>query len=194
MPGTPFKTNDLVLLGQFYPPEVCEDHLHTLTECVSWSHDYYMAFGRKIEIPRLQAWYADAGIRYSYSDNLLTTQAWLAPLLEIKQQVEQAIQYQFNAVLLTCYRNGEDSVAWHADDEVELGCQPHIASLSLGASRELHYRHKHYDVHGHINLHSGDLLFMRPGFQFKWEHSVPTQPHIDAPRINLTFRKVTPLT
>lgn len=191
MSVTPFETNDLILLKQFYPPQICADYLQTLLEAVNWSNDYYIAFGRKIDIPRLQAWYADAGIRYNYSNDLLTTQVWIEPLLEIKQQIEQMTQHRFNSVLLTCYRNGKDSVSWHADNEAELGCQPCIASLSLGACRQLHYRHKRNNLSGSISLHNGDLLIMRPGFQHDWEHSVPAQPDIDIARINLTFRAVT---
>lgn len=194
MPTTPFETQDLVLLNGYYPRHLSQSYLHTLIEDVNWSDDFYLAFGRRIEIPRLQAWYADEGIRYSYSNNLLKTQPWLEPLREIKQQVERVAEKQFNSVLLTYYRNGDDSVSWHADDEAELGSQPYIASLSLGASRELHYRHKREAVHGSVTLHSGDLLLMRPDFQFDWEHCVPTEPHIAEPRINLTFRAVTAVT
>lgn len=190
MPTNPFASRDLMLLNHFYGPQQCEDYLQTLIETVRWSDDHYIAFGRRIDIPRLQAWFADEGIRYSYSNNLLTTQPWIAPLLEIKQKVEEATRHRYNSVLLTYYRDGADSVSWHADDEAELGRQPYIASLSLGASRELHYRHKQEGVSGSIVLASGDLLFMRPGFQFDWEHSVPAQDGVTRPRINLTFRAV----
>lgn len=193
MPHTPFESHDLIMLNQFFSAQYCESYLQALIEGVKWSDDYYMAFGRRIEIPRRQAWYADTGIRYSYSNNLLQTQAWIEPLTEIRQQVEKETQRRFNSVLLTHYRNGMDSVSWHADDEEELGRQPYIASLSLGASRKLHYRHKKENISGSITLHSGDLLFMRPGFQFDWEHSIPAEPVITQPRINLTFRAVIPV-
>ena len=190
MPCNPFKSQDLMLLNRFYTPAQCQAFLHALLVSVNWSEDYYVAFDRRIDIPRRQAWYADAGIRYSYSNNLLQTQAWIPPLDQIKQQVELAVQQAFNSVLLTYYRHGEDSVSWHADDEAELGAQPWIASLSLGASREFHYRHRHGKTHGHLSLHDGDLLLMRPAFQHNWEHCVPEQPGINSPRINLTFRQV----
>jgi alkylated DNA repair dioxygenase AlkB len=164
-----------------------------LLENASWCEDYYEAFGRRINIPRLQAWYADTGLQYSYSNNLLTTQTWTAPLSEIKQHVEQETRQRFNSVLVTCYRDGNDSLSWHADDEAELGPLPYIVSLSLGASRDMHYRHKRYNTYGKITLNDGDLLLMRPRFQLDWEHCVPAQPEVQAPRINLTFRKVIPV-
>jgi alkylated DNA repair dioxygenase AlkB len=191
MTTDPLASNDLVLMSRFYPPHLCDAYLRTLVEEVNWSDDYYMAFGRRISIPRLQAWYAEEGIRYSYSNNLLQTQAWIDPLTQIKRQVEHAVQRPFNSVLLTYYRDGTDSVSWHADDEAELGGEPYIASLSLGASRDLHYRHRREQIHGSLTLHHGDLLLMRPGFQYNWEHCVPEQSDIAGPRINLTFRLVT---
>lgn len=190
MDSNPFESHELKLLDRFYSQQVCQAYLQTLLEKVDWSDDYYMAFGRRIDIPRRQAWYADSGIRYSYSNNLLVTQEWISPLVEIKQQVEQAVQQQFNSVLLTYYRHGDDSVDWHSDDEAELGDQPWIASLSLGASRDFHYRHRRDNRTGQLSLHDGDLLLMYPAFQHNWEHCVPTQPDIEGPRINLTFRQV----
>jgi alkylated DNA repair dioxygenase AlkB len=191
MKASPFNTHELMMLKRFYAPAQCDLFLRTLLNKVSWSDDYYMAFDRRIEIPRRQAWYADAGIRYSYSNNLLNTQPWIAPLSEIKQRVETALQRRFNSVLLTYYRDGGDSVSWHADDEPELGSEPWIASLSLGASRDFHFRHRQNgELLGQVTLHHGDLLLMRPSFQHNWEHCVPEQRGIDGPRINLTFRNV----
>jgi len=92
--------------------------------------------------------------------------------------------------LLTYYRDGQDHVNWHADDEPELGDAPVIASLSLGAAREFQYRHKQGEARGSLQLQDGELLVMQPQFQQQWEHRVPTQPHISEPRINLTFRQV----
>jgi len=186
----PIDFDDLVLFKAFYPPAQCKEYLHELITKVDWSDDYYIAFGRRIDIPRQQAWYADEGIRYSYSNNLLQTQAWISPLVEIKQQIESTLGHSFNSVLLTYYRNGEDSVSWHADDEAELGSDPWIASLSLGASRDFLYCHRHQEVRKQLTLHSGDLLLMHPAFQHNWEHCVPEQPEVNGPRINLTFRRV----
>lgn len=175
----------------FYPTLQADEYLAALIYDVSWSEDHFYAFDRRINIPRLQAWYADPGIQYSYSNNLLTQQGWLPLLLTIRQAIEQQVQHPFNSVLLTYYRNGNDSVSWHADDEAELGPQPWIASLSLGASRLFQYRHKQTGQIETMSLHHGDLLLMHPGFQYHWQHQVPQQSNITEPRINLTFRFVT---
>ena len=190
---TPFETDDLSLVGKLYSDEQCMSLLDELTATINWHEDYCIVHGRKFYIPRLQAWYADEGIQYSYSNNLLRTQSWLKSLLTIKRDIEQQTAQQFNSVLVTFYRDGNDHVGWHADDEEELGAEPVIASLSLGATRNFEYRHKREDFTGSISLTNGDLLLMHPNFQAKWEHCTPSEPAVNDPRINLTFRKVAPL-
>lgn len=169
-----------------------------LNDSVTWTDDYYEAFGRRFYVPRQQAWFADPGIRYRYSDNLVPTVAWPDWLADVRKQVEQAAGLDFNSVLLTQYRDGQDEVDWHADDESELGRQPWIASLSIGAERLFCFRRKG-DNKGQGNaeyalpLADGDLLLMTPDFQKEWLHRVPAQPEVIEPRINLTFRWVVPV-
>lgn len=183
------QNNLLSLPQEIYSPQQSRELLDCLVKTVKWQGDF-TAFGRRFEIPRLQAWYADAGIHYLYADNKLQTNDWIEPLISIKRYVEDASAHQFNSVLLTYYRNGEDYVSWHADDEAELGSAPIIASLSLGASREFHYRHKLSTEAGSVELHNGSLLIMFPEFQQYWEHCVLPQDAVIESRLNLTFRKV----
>ena len=181
------------LHGKLYSPEQCRVLLEKLIEEVDWQRDY-VAFGRHFDVPRLQAWYADDGVHYRYGDNLLQSHSWIPLLQSIKQAVEErsglCAEQGFNSVLVTYYRDGQDHVTWHADDEPELGPLPVIASLSLGSSREFHYRHKSRDEKASMPLHDGELLIMQPEFQQHWEHAIVPQPEVDEPRINLTFRRV----
>lgn len=174
---------------RLYPDQHADQLLDELINTVRWQHEYE-AFGRRVTVPRLQAWYADEGVHYRYSDNLLGSHPWNQRLLEIKSDVERATGYGFNSVLLTYYRNGSDHVTWHADDEKELGEKPVIASLSLGETREFSYRHKKTLESFSLDLSSGELLIMLPDFQRDWEHCVPEQIEIEKPRVNLTFRNV----
>lgn len=191
-PETPFTSGDLSLIGKINSSEQCLSLLDELIATVKWNEDYCVVFGRRFHIPRLQAWYADNGIRYNYSNNLLETQPWLESLLAIKRDVQLKTAQEFNSVLLTFYRNGNDFVNWHADDEDELGIDPVIASLSLGATRTFQYRRKRDGLTGNVELNSGDLLLMQPAFQKSWEHRIPSEPAVTEPRINLTFRKIVP--
>ena len=177
------------LLGRFLSAEESRSLLDSLQQQVIWQNTF-MAFGRKFDVPRLQAWYADAGIHYRYSDNMLHSHEWIEPLLSLKQDIEKLTGHSFNSVLVTHYRDGNDHVSWHADDEAELGEQPVIASLSLGYSREFQYRHKYINERGSMTLHDGELLVMHPVFQHDWEHCVPVEKDVVLPRMNLTFRNV----
>ncbi|MDD5275299.1 MAG: alpha-ketoglutarate-dependent dioxygenase AlkB [Methylovulum sp.] len=157
-----------------------------------WPDNRYIVAGRQFILPRLQTWHADPGIRYSYSNNLLETRPWTPQLSEIRAKVEGFLAYRFNSVLVNLYRNGDDHVGWHADNEPELGEQPFIASLTLGAARLFAFRHKKTLDSGQLLLPSGSLLVMRPSFQHDWLHSVPIDQNVTEGRINLTFRQVIP--
>jgi alkylated DNA repair dioxygenase AlkB len=156
----------------------------------NWPDNHYQFAGRQFVLPRLQTWHADVGIRYSYSNNLLITRPWTPLLSEIRAEVETFLGFAFNSVLVNCYRNGEDHVGWHADDEPELGKQPLIASLSFGEDRYFALRHKKSAAHDRILLSHGTLLIMQPAFQHHWLHSIPIEQNRTHSRINLTFRKV----
>ena len=185
----PLQNEFLSLHGKIYSSEQSHTLLNSLISKITWQNEF-VAFDRHFDVPRMQAWYADTGINYRYSDNMLQSHQWVEPLLSIKHNIEYISGYTFNSVLVTYYRDGHDHVSWHADDEPELGDSPVIASLSLGASREFMYRHKQRDEKGSMQLHNGELLIMQPAFQHHWEHCVPYEFDIVKPRINLTFRKV----
>ena len=187
---TQLVKNKVLSLPQcLYTQQASWQLLDELQRVVGWQGNF-VAFGRRFEIPRLQAWYADEGINYRYADNMLQTHAWIEPLVSIKRYVEEVSGHQFNSVLLTYYRNGHDHVAWHADDEVELGDAPVIASLSLGSKREFHFRHNDRMDYGSIQLEGGNLLVMYPEFQKSWQHCILPQVDVAERRINLTFRRV----
>lgn len=190
MSTPPFASNDLVLFRRAFDTARCKAWMAELIEQLAWHDDYYEVHGRRFHIPRLQAWVADDGLLYSYSNNLLAVQAWTPALSSIKTEVENMVGHSFNSVLVTYYRNGDDHVTWHADDERELGDAPVIASLSLGARRTFQYMSR---TDGHVEalaLEEGDLLLMRPSFQHLWVHRIPVEPEVTAGRINLTFRRV----
>ncbi|MCQ8127633.1 alpha-ketoglutarate-dependent dioxygenase AlkB family protein [Methylomonas rivi] len=181
---------ELELIENFYDAEDRSRFLAYFLRRHPWPDNRYTFGGRQFVLPRLQTWHADAGIRYSYSNNLLVTRPWTASLLAIRAEVESRLAYRFNSVLVNFYRDGDDFVGWHADNEPELGESPLIASLSFGAARPLAFRHKISGETGRLVLPTGSLLLMRPAFQSQWQHSVPQDRGISAARINLTFRKV----
>lgn len=163
-----------------------------LTDNIAWQQESIKFYGRKIPIPRLTAWYGDPNSSYTYSGILMTPLPWTKTLSLLKSQIEERIQHKFNSVLLNQYRNGSDSVAWHSDDEPELGESPVIASLSLGASRKFELRSKVKSSPDKIELllNSGDLLIMSGETQKNWQHQIPKMRRVKESRINLTFRNI----
>jgi alkylated DNA repair dioxygenase AlkB len=182
----------LEVIEDFFDAAECERIYRRLLHEQDWPDNRYIVAGRQFILPRLQTWHADPGIRYSYSNNLLQTRAWTPLLSEIRVQVESFLNFSFNSVLVNLYRNGDDYVGWHSDNEPELGEQPFIASLTFGAERQFAFRHKKSSEHGRVSLRSGTLLVMQPAFQHHWLHSVPIDQNVTEGRINLTFRKVIP--
>ena len=154
-------------------------------------------FGKEIPIPRLTAWFGDPEKTYTYSGILNQPHDWkLIPELDdMREKLDQACSANFNSVLLNLYRDGNDSVDWHADDERELGPEPIIASVSLGETRTFDFRSKYDSKHKRsFELFSGDVVIMSGATQRHWEHRVPkTAERIrfsTGPRINLTFRTI----
>jgi alkylated DNA repair dioxygenase AlkB len=113
-------------------------------------------------------------------------------LLTIKKKIESRTNEQFNSVLVNQYRNGSDGVAWHSDDENELGTDPIIASISLGEERQFQLKHKrNKQLKKSLILPHGSLLLMGKKTQLNWFHQVPKSKRNLTPRINLTYRLIT---
>ena len=183
---------ELEIIEEFYDAAESNCLYQRLLQEQNWPDNRYTVAGRQFILPRLQTWHADPGIHYSYSNNLLYTRSWTPLLSGIREKVEAFLNFPFNSVLVNLYRNGEDHVGWHADNEPELGEQPFIASLTFGVERQFCFRHKKTSETGRILLRSGTLLIMQPDFQQYWLHSVPIDKNVTQERINLTFRKVIP--
>ncbi|MEZ4776851.1 MAG: alpha-ketoglutarate-dependent dioxygenase AlkB [Bacteroidia bacterium] len=175
----------------FFPTGESDTLLAELQEDIAWRQESVTIFGRKIPQPRLTAWYGDPGKVYSYSGLTWNPLPWTPALLKIKTKIESVSRgASFNSVLLNLYRNGQDSMGWHSDDEPELGKNPVIASVSFGESRNFQLRHRlHKKEERHsIVLAHGSLLIMLGETQHFWQHQVPKTAKTINPRVNLTFR------
>mgnify|MGYP001284835811 CR=1 FL=1 len=157
---------------------------------LNWETGFIKIFGKTHQIPRLQAWYADNEIEYTYSGKKLQRHNWNNLLLEIKEKIENITSFKFNSVLANLYRDGNDSMGLHSDDEKELGINPVIASLSLGESRDIHFKHKNIKTSINIPQTSGQLIVMSGQTQKYWKHEIKKTKKFKKPRINLTFRNI----
>ncbi|MEX2483073.1 MAG: alpha-ketoglutarate-dependent dioxygenase AlkB [Brumimicrobium sp.] len=184
-------TNGWLIWVPDFLVKIESDDLHDyFLKELSWQGGKVKLFGRTFEIPRKQVMFTDEGLHYGYSGKQLVSSDWDDEVLKIKKRIEQFSGFEFNACLANLYRDGQDSNGWHADDEKELGKNPIIASVSLGATRNFHLKHKIINERKNIELTHGSLLIMGGETQRYWKHQIPkTKKVIDA-RVNLTFRKV----
>ncbi|WP_084005133.1 alpha-ketoglutarate-dependent dioxygenase AlkB family protein [Gilvimarinus polysaccharolyticus] len=179
-----------VLHRSWLKPERSAELFTELSATLAWQQTHLQMYGKSIAIPRLNAWYGDAGSFYSYSGAHFAPHPWVNALQVLREQLQPVAQARFNSVLANLYRDERDSVAWHSDDEHELGPTPTIASLSLGAERDFVLRHKQSLRQLRVTLHAGDLLIMSGRLQRCWQHQLPKANVPLGPRINLTYRRV----
>jgi len=160
---------------------------------IQWKQETLFLYGKQILTPRLTAWYGDEGIAYRYSGVTFVASPWTPALLDIKSKAEAFAGARFNSVLLNLYRDGNDSMSWHCDDEKELGPNPIIASVNFGQQRRFDFRNKENPAQKHaIMLTDGSILVMKGDIQHKWQHQVAKSMKAKGARINLTFRLVNP--
>lgn len=167
-------------------------YLEQLLNEVNWQQNKIKMFGKIYDEPRLTAWYGDDGIRYKYSGIQLDPLPWNSLLAKLKGLVSDEAETNFNSALLNYYRDGQDSMGYHQDNEPELGINPTIASLTFGAERTFQMKHindksiKRKD----IPLKSGSLLVMSGTTQHYWKHQIPKTKKNIGPRLNITFREI----
>ena len=180
----------LVLFESFFNREQADHYYNHLMAVTPWKQHEITIYDKTLPTPRLSAWYGDQD--YSFSGKTLHPHLWTPALLHIREKVEQQAGVKFNSVLLNLYRNGQDSVAWHRDDEPEFGRNPVIASVSFGETRPFRLRHKfNKDIQQiEIPLTHGSYLLMAGATQHYWEHQIPKTSKPIKPRINLTFRLI----
>lgn len=185
------------------PPELMEYHrgvfeaqeslalMQTFIHVIPWQQQVIPMYGRDVLTPRLTAWYGDPGSDYAFSGTKFSPNPWTEELLHIKTNVENYTKTTFNSVLLNYYRDGNDSVAWHSDDEYELGIKPVIASVSFGQQRRFDVRRKDdHQIKYTIELENGSLFLMKGNLQHDWEHRIPKSTKKLKARVNLTFRTI----
>lgn len=190
---------ELIYARDFLTPDAADDLMKNLISQLEWAQRPVKVFNKTHLTPRLVAWCGDDGVTYTYSGDTSPPQLWPEAIHPIKQQIEQSFKTEFNGALFNYYRDGQDNMGWHSDDEKSLGEQPVIASLSLGTERDFKFRPKPNTAlpnDGNVTeafdltLHHGSVLIMRGDTQRHWQHALPKRMRINEPRLNITFRRV----
>jgi alkylated DNA repair dioxygenase AlkB len=169
-----------------------DEMLDSLIEQIDWRQESVRIYGKVHPQPRLISWYGDTGKNYEYSGIRLSPLPWTDLLKNIKQEVEAASDSEFNSVFLNLYRDHNDSMGFHSDDERELGPLPTIASVTFGATRTFVMKHKlNTEIPTvKIPLDTGSVLLMKGVTQKYWKHGIMKQAQPCGPRVNLTFRTI----
>jgi len=150
--------------------------LTTLVDTLPWHQGKRLTWGQWLDEPRLST---GVGLRDARAPSVL-------------QSMADALSCRYRTRLDSCfcnyYRDGNDSVAWHADREGRTLHHPIVAIVSLGGPRVFALRPMGGGHAMRVTLHSGDLLTMGGAMQHRWEHAVPKMRHA-APRLSVTFRQ-----
>lgn len=185
----PLENAEVDYIPAFFSKDEADRIYAALLEELAWHQGDVYVFGKWHKTPRLQAWHGDSSLTYRYSGKSLTTEPWSDTLNEIRLRLKE-YGFEPNAVLANQYRDGNDKMGWHSDDEPELGRNPIILSLSFGAVRDFDFRHKKTKEIYRISLEHGSLLVMQGATQRFWQHQLPQRKRENHPRINLTFRTI----
>lgn len=192
MSSITFYGCEIEIYKSFICEENCVSLFNILKSETEWVQNDIVIFGKKHKIPRLNEWYGSVNMNYSNIN--FESKPLTKTLDKIRKKIEQETSSCYNSVLMNLYRNGNDSMGWHSDDENIYNPQAPIASLSLGGSRWMKFKKKTKKGLGKktlkLRLNTGDLILMKHPTQEMLKHSIPKSATDIEERINLTFRSV----
>ncbi len=176
--------------GQIFTDDIAIQYFNSLLNNIHWQNDSVKIFGKTHITKRKMAWYSIDNQSYTYSGATKNALPFLVELFEIKNHIEKLTDETFNSCLANLYHDGQEGMGWHTDNEAEIVKYSAIASISFGAERYFHLKHKATKELFKFKLETGSLLIMKGETQENWLHSMPKSMKIVSPRINLTFRKL----
>lgn len=199
MTELPNQTGEILLEGgrlDYVPSFLSRDQemalFQRLINEIDWKSEEVRVYGKVYPQPRLTSFFSRIPGRYTYSGLSMESEPFPASVRELLDGINEEYGLTLNCCLANLYRNGTDSNGWHSDDEPELGPDPLIASVSLGAPRYFHLRRRANPSETYkLLLEPGSLLLMLPPMQRNWQHQLPKTAKSTPPRINLTFRQLT---
>ena len=185
----PFDGSAL-LIPRFLSSAESSKYFAQLNEETPWEMPEIVMFGKKYPQAGLSTWFTNTKVSYVYSGITRAPHAMTPLLTDVMNACAAASGAEYNSVLVNLYRDGNDSVSWHSDNEEINGSEPTIASVSLGATRRFDLRHKESGETVRVDLEDGSLLVMSGLSQLCWVHQIAKTKTKVGPRINLTFRRV----
>ena len=185
----PFDGSAL-LIPRFLSSAESTKYFAQLNEETPWEMPEIVMFGKKYPQAGLSTWFTNTKVSYVYSGITRAPHAMTPLLNDVMNACALASGAEYNSVLVNLYRDGNDSVSWHSDNEEINGSEPTIASVSLGETRRFDLRHKESGETVRVDLEDGSLLVMSGLSQLCWVHQIAKTKTKVGPRINLTYRQV----
>jgi alkylated DNA repair dioxygenase AlkB len=174
--------------GQIISEEKSQLYFEQLKQSINWQNDVVKMYGKTIECKRQTAWMGEDYFEYTYSGIVKRAELFTPLIIEIKNHIETVCQEKFNSCLLNYYKDGDEGMSWHSDNEKTMGAEPVIASLSFGAARKFSFKHNESKEKIDLLLQNGSLIIMQGQTQEYWKHCLPQSSKIKSARINLSFR------
>jgi len=147
-----------------------------------------MVFGKTCNQHRSIGFFSDTSIGYYYSKQLAKSQ----PLNELKQLLDiinVLFDMVFDGILVNRYKDGEDYISAHSDDEKGL-TDAGVIILSFGATRKFRIRDKNTKkIVLDVPLISGQIIQMSGNFQKEFTHEIPIEKRVKGERYSFTFRQ-----
>lgn len=175
-------------------------------ESLSAHSEQYKYGIKSVQSIRKVAYFGE--VPYAYAHHYYREQKPPGWLEQLQECVQEQLRTTFNSVLCNVYPNERASMGFHADDEKQLGADPLIASVSLGAPRTFVVRSKwDKDHQWEYLLEQGLIVLMGSAVQRDFEHALKksnkkqlqksmhpwgnaTPEELLGVRLNITFRKV----
>jgi len=144
-------------------------------------------FGKEIVFHRNIGFFSDDSIGYKFSGRLMKSKKLTVDLKNLLNKVNNEFNTKYNGILINLYKDGNDYISMHRDNESEIGDQS-IRCISLGCSRIFRLRNynnkrEKYDI---ITGH-GQMIEMLNECNEKYTHEIVKDRSTDI-RISITFR------
>ncbi len=145
-------------------------------------------YGKQHKVPRFLKTYGH-GYKFSNEEHKAEelTDPFLIKLLEYTNKAEN-YKFKYNGELVNWYRDGNDYIGEHSDNEKDLVQGAPIYSFSFGATRDFIIKSKKDDQKIVLPLEDNTLLIMGGETQKYYKHSVPKRLKCKKARINVTIR------
>ena len=130
------------------------------------------------------------GVSYGYDGNHYRFNTLPDFLDDICDRIEETFLYRPNSALVNAYPDGDHYISYHSDRNMEMNQHTGVTILSLGAVREMAFRHiKNPGIKCFYALQPGSALYMDDEVQTEWQHGIP-KTRLAGFRISISFRSL----